>query len=309
MPLQGTFDVLDFSAVMEMLADRAMSGRLHVRSRSFAANLFFSDGLIVGADQSEHQAAALAGDVAQRVQEVCFELLDADRGGFEFHPGRPGAPGAGTVITVADAIEQARCRLAEWQELQALIPSLDVQPRLVSELDPGQVTLDREHWRVLTAVDGRRNLRSIGRALNLSDFDVCRSMRDLLSAKVIEMDSRPAGMAGMTEIEAPLATEQVTINGKRATRLRSGHAPRPARGGTADEEAGTEQTILISPNKTRHPEIRPISPATPQSDIAGAGTRANEAGATRAGSDSEAGPQPVADEADQAIDIGRAADG
>ena len=56
-----------------------MSGRLHVRGRSFAANLFFADGMIVGADQSEHQAAAIAGDVAQRAQEICFELLDADR--------------------------------------------------------------------------------------------------------------------------------------------------------------------------------------------------------------------------------------
>jgi len=74
-------------------------------------------------------------------------------------------------MSVEEALEQARRRLAEWQELQALIPSLEVQPRLVSELDPGQVTLDREQWRVLTAVDGRRNLRSIGRALNLSDFE------------------------------------------------------------------------------------------------------------------------------------------
>ena len=116
----------------------------------------------------------------QRVQEVCFELLGTDRGNFEFHPSRSTGPNAGAAIKVADALAQARQRLAEWQELQALIPSLDVQPRLVTELDPGQVTLDREQWRVLTAVDGRRNLRSIGRALNLSDFEVCRAMRELL---------------------------------------------------------------------------------------------------------------------------------
>lgn len=230
-----------------------MSGRLHVRSRSFAANLFISDGLIVGADQSEHQAAAVAGDVTQRVQEVCFELLGTDRGSFEFHPG-PVAAGATPAIRVADAIDHARRRLVEWQELQVLIPSLDVQPHLVTELDPGQVTLDREQWRVLTAVDGRRNLRSIGRALNLSDFEVCRAMRELLTAKVIELDMRPAGMAGMTEIEAPLATEHVTINGKKATRLRSERAAAGATG--ADDEGGTTQTIVISANKpkgdTRH---------------------------------------------------------
>lgn len=261
MPLQGTFDVLDFSAVMELLAERAMSGRLHVRSRSFAANLFFFDGLMVGADQSEHQAAAVAGDVHQRVQEVCFEVLGSDRGNFEFHPGRSSGPGGGTAIKVADALDQARRRLAEWQELQALIPSLDVQPRLVTELDPGQVTLDREQWRVLTAVDGRRNLRSIGRALNLSDFEVCRAMRELFNAKVIELDLRPVGMAGVTELETPLATEQITINGKKATRLRAERSGATAAPGVAEDEGGKTQTIVISPNKPKRADAKPANGA------------------------------------------------
>jgi hypothetical protein len=251
MPLQGTFDVLDFPAVLEILASHEMSGRLHVRSRSFAANIFLVDGTIVGADQSEHQAAAVAGDVTQRVQEVFFELIGADRGSFEFHPGRATAP-SGTRILVQEAIEQARQRLAEWQELQRLIPSLDVQPRLVTELDPGQVTLDREQWRALTAVDGRRNLRSIGRLLNMSDFEVCRAIRELLNAKVIELDFRPAGIAAMTEMEASLATEQVTINGKRATRLRAERAHGRTVGAAAADATG--ETIVISPSKPRRRE-------------------------------------------------------
>lgn len=250
MPLQGTFDVLDFSAVLEMLSARNMTGRLHVRSRSFTANLFFVDGQIVGADHSEHQAAATSGDVAARVQEVCFELLGTDRGNFEFHPGRTGLPPGATNMEVSETMEQARKRLAEWHELQELIPSLDVQPHLVSELDPGQVTLDRDQWRVLTAVDGRRNIRAIGRTLNLSDFEVCRAMRELLAAKVIELDIRPVGLASMTELEAPLATEQVTINGKRATRLRSDRAVTKDGVIDRDEPDDAGPTIVISPSKT-----------------------------------------------------------
>ena len=276
MPLQGTFDVLDFPAVLELLADRGMNGRLHVRNRSFAANLFFADGYIVGADQSEHQVAAVAGDVAQRVQEICFELLGTDRGTFEFHPGRPSVPG-GATMSVKEAMEQARQRLVEWQELQALVPSLDVQPRLVTELNPGQVTLDREQWRVLTAVDGRRNLRSIGRVLNLSDFEVCRAMRELLTAKVIELDLRPAGIAAITEIEAPLATEHVTINGKRATRLRAERAH--SRAGTAgDEEDGSSgHTIVISPSRAHRPET--VKPTEANVNPTEAIVKASEAGA------------------------------
>jgi Domain of unknown function (DUF4388) len=266
MPLQGTFDVLDFSAVLELLSSRNMTGRLHVRSRSFAANLFFADGQIVGADQSEHQAAAVSGDVTQRAQEICFELLGTDRGNFEFHPGKRDGPVGGTVITVPEALDEARRRLAEWQELQALIPSLDVQPRLVTELDPGQVTLDREQWRVLTAVDGRRNLRSIGRAFNMSDFDVCRAMRDLLSAKVIELDLRQTGLSSINEVESPV-TEQVTINGKRATRLRPERAQTKAGVLGSEEEPSAGQTIVISPTKTSREPLRFEEPdAGPEED-------------------------------------------
>lgn len=248
MPLQGTFDVLDFSTVLELLAFRAMTGRLHVRSRSFTANLFLVDGQIVGADQSEHQAAAITGDVAQRAQEICFELIGTDRGNFEFHLGNPNGPVGGTVISVTDALDEAQRRLAEWQELQRLIPSLDVQPRLVSELDPGEVTLDREQWRILTAVDGRRNLRSIARALAMSDFEVCRAMRNLLEARVVELDLRQAGIGSMSEVEAPV-TEQVTINGKRATRLRPDRARTRAGAGGPDDDPTLGQTIVISPTR------------------------------------------------------------
>ncbi|HET9058524.1 MAG TPA: DUF4388 domain-containing protein [Acidimicrobiales bacterium] len=256
MPLQGTFDVLDFTSVLELLASRKMTGRLHVRSRSFAANLFLADGLLIGADQSEHQAAAVTGDVPQRVQEICFELLGTDRGTFEFHPSAAGSntQAVSSAIRVDDALGHARQRLVEWQELQALIPSLDLQPRLVTELDPGEVTLDRDQWRVLTAVDGRRNLRSIGRALNLSDFEVCRAMRELLHAKVIELDARSLAVAGLQDLDPPLTTEQVTINGKKATRLRTDDAH--ARPDGAEQDDGDTHTIVISPSRQARPDVQ-----------------------------------------------------
>jgi hypothetical protein len=169
---------------------------------------------------------------------------------------------------VSDALDEARRRLAEWQELQLLIPSLDALPRLVTELDPGQVTLDREQWRVLTAVDGRRNLRSIGRAFNMSDFDVCRAMRDLLSAKVVELDMRPAGMASINEVEAPV-TEQVTINGKRATRLRPERAHTKAGVLSSEEEPSLGQTIVISPTKTARELIKQDEAAAGREEASG----------------------------------------
>lgn len=188
MPLQGTFDVLDFGEVLRLLAAHHMTGRLYVRHRSFGANLFFESGLLIGADQSEHQPAGTIGDVSGRLEEVCFEMLEADRGSFEYHPGRASSLPVTTRHTVEDVLAQARKRLDEWRELQEAIPSLDLQPKLVLEMVRPQVTLDQERWRMLTAIDGRRNLRAIGRVVNLSDFDVCRVVRTLLDDGIVELD-------------------------------------------------------------------------------------------------------------------------
>jgi hypothetical protein len=192
MPLQGTFDVLDFTEALGLIAGLGVTGRLHVRTRSYSANLFLEDGHLVGADQSEHQTAAATGDVPGRLEEICFEMLEAERGSFEFQPGKPSALPGASRHEVESVLAQARQRLDEWHRLQEAIPSLDLQPRLVLDLAQAEVTVDQERWRALTAIDGRRNLRALGRTLNLSDFDVCRVVKLLLDDGVVELEGRAA---------------------------------------------------------------------------------------------------------------------
>ena len=214
MPLQGTFDVLDFTEVLQLMSSHQLTGRLHVRSRAYGAYLFVEDGLLVGADQSEHQPAATAGDVRGRLEEVCFEMLEAERGSFEFHPGKPSSLPVGERFKADEVLAQARRRLEEWHQLQEVIPSLDLQPRMVLDLARTEVTLDRERWRMLTAVDGRRNLRAIGRVLNLSDFDVCRVMATLVADEIVALDgigSLPASSRdAMPVVPAPGADRSAT---------------------------------------------------------------------------------------------------
>ncbi len=199
MPLQGTFDVLDFSDVLHLIARHELTGRLYVRHRSFGANLFVESGLLTGADQSEHQPAAASGDVVGRIAEVCFEMLEAERGSFEFHPGKAGSLPTSSRHQVDAVLDQSRKRLEEWRDLQSVIPSLDLQPRLLLEMGRAEVTLDQERWRVLTSIDGRRNLRAIGRVVNLSDFDVCRMVRGLMDDGMVELEGLAALSASNRE--------------------------------------------------------------------------------------------------------------
>ena len=87
-------------------------------------------------------------------------------------------------------LTRARQRLEEWRTLQAAIPSLDAQPRVVNDLDAEQVTLSRERWRLLTAIDGRRSLRAIARTLGLSDYEACRLVKSLIDDGVVEVRAR-----------------------------------------------------------------------------------------------------------------------
>ncbi len=253
MPLSGTFDVLDFSDVLHLVADHELTGRLHARTRNYTTNLFWEEGRLVGADQSDHQPAAVSGDVWGRLEEICFELLGAERGSFEFHPGRP-ASTAAQRLEVDEVLERANARLQEWQELQALIPSLDLQPRLVGSLDQAEITLDRERWRMLTAVDGRRNLHAIGRTLNLSDFEVCRLCKMLVDAGVVELEGRAAAIASAAvgpDAEKPPITETVTtVSGKQAVKASAPVSAgdlgaSPARPETNTHSTKTVRTVTI----------------------------------------------------------------
>lgn len=257
MPLQGTFDILDFTEILHLLGGRGVTGRLHLRSRSITANLFFEEGSLVGADQSEHQPAAATGDVRGRLEEVCFELLDADRGSFEFQPGKPTSLPGAVRLKVDTVLSRARTRLDEWRALTERVPSLDVHPRVVTDLDTSEVTLDKERWRMLTAIDGRRNLRAIGRTLNLSDFEACRLLVDLLDAGVADIDDVAKATAanrdvvptipvpeGLVEAAAELDTEaeSVTVTGVR----RPPTSPDRPRQSDEDKRATTRPTTLGS---------------------------------------------------------------
>jgi hypothetical protein len=267
MPLQGTFDVLSFSEILRLLSRQGVTGRLHLRSRSYGANLFFEDGALVGADQSEHQAAAAAGDVRNRLEEICFEMMEADRGSFEFQPGKPTALPGAVRLKVETVLARARKRLEEWRVLLERVPSLEVQPRLVADLDAAEVTLDKQRWRLLTVVDGRRNLRTIGRTLNLSDFDVCRILVDLLDAGVVELDGAAAALAasgrdlvptiplpeGISENlveQGPAGPDD--IDDVKVAKVESGDPPGPPRaarrpGPNAPKTSGSGVTVPVIP--------------------------------------------------------------
>jgi hypothetical protein len=207
MPLQGTFDVLGFADVLHLLGRKGMTGRLHLRNRSMGANVYLDDGKLVGADLGEHSTNS-AADVHGRLEEICVELLEAERGSFEFLPDTMGMGPATVNLEVDVVLDRARKRLDEWRLIQAVIPSLDLHPQVVDSLPADEVTLSRERWRLITAMDGRRSIRAIARSVGLTEYETCRMVKSLMDEGVVELIGPQRGAAGVSREPVLIVDEE-----------------------------------------------------------------------------------------------------
>jgi hypothetical protein len=170
------------------------------------ANVYLDDGQLVGADVGEHSTNS-AADVQSRLEEICFELLEAERGSFEFTPDAVGMGPAMVNLEVDEALEAARRRLADWRNIQEVIPSLDLHPRVVDSLPADEVTLSKERWRMVTAIDGRRSIRAIARSAGFTEYDTCRMVKSLMDDGIVELVGPQLASSGAS-LEALLVVDE-----------------------------------------------------------------------------------------------------
>lgn len=226
--LLGTLDTLSLPDLFELLAVTSKTGALHVRGERGLGVVYFAGGKVCGGEAGE-QSGPVDGRQAllARLHDVCFELFRFEDGSFEFEGDRhPAWPVAGEV-EVADLVTETNRRLDEWREILTVVSSVEVRPRLVAEPPAGNVTLDRAQWRVVTGIDGRRRVSALIRVLDGSEFDVCKTLKGLVEAGLVELDAGEPQARG----DAPGEVVAEPAPRREATR-------RPARSGRASAAAG-----------------------------------------------------------------------
>ncbi len=130
--------------------------------------------------------------VRAQLEEVVFILLGWSEGYFSFEEG-PAATipreAAIRLPTESLLLEAAR-RIDEWSRIQTKIPHLGIVPRLAAPVseEPGSLVLIPFEWRVLTAIDGMRDIREIALVVGDSEFTTARTLFGLASANVIVLD-------------------------------------------------------------------------------------------------------------------------
>jgi hypothetical protein len=196
MALSGTLDTLSLPELCELLSGTGKTGALHVRAEAGQGVLWFTDGKVCAGEaggQTGPPPAGGSGDLLERLNDVCFELFRYTEGTFEFEPDRRPSWPAERSVDVSGLLSETERRMAEWREIIAVIPSIEARPRLVPEPPAGgPITLDATQWRVVTGIDGRRRVSALIRVLDGGEFTVCKVLRSLVQAGLVEIEAADA---------------------------------------------------------------------------------------------------------------------
>jgi hypothetical protein len=134
-----------------------------------------------------------------QIETVVFELFSWKEGGFSFSDGEAGDLDADAAIRVSTEsllMEGAR-RIDEWSRMADRLPDALVVPCLTQLGDGPEPAIDLRpgEWEVLTLIDGERSVREIASSLNVSEFDVAKTVYGMMSTGLVAAPARIEAMA------------------------------------------------------------------------------------------------------------------
>jgi hypothetical protein len=134
-----------------------------------------------------------------------YPLFTCSEGTFDFESNvLPSGDRITIPIDLENVIMEGSRRLQESEQLQEILPNLDVALRFAER--PGarlrDISLSVEEWRVVSFINPRNTVRQIAQHNNMSDFDIRKIVYGLLQAGLVEL-VRPEGVAVSASSGAP----------------------------------------------------------------------------------------------------------
>jgi hypothetical protein len=233
MGLTGTLDAFDVAEVLQLLASTAQTGCLRIEGERGEGRLWLRDGEVAaistdgggagpgaGAGPGGFGAGGARGAAAQTavpVDEALSDLMRYDRGVFSFGVGDVVPPEANPLARpepVDDLLGRASSLLAEWKDLEAVVPSLGYRVVLVPVLpDEGQVIVRAEQWPALVAVGAGCTVGDLAQRMRLTELNVLRLVRELIESGLVALD--PSGAPAPAAPSAPPGPSAASIPGRR----------------------------------------------------------------------------------------------
>ena len=183
MALQGTLDTFALVDVFRLLASTNKTGRLRVSGNRGNGNVWFDGGGVVLA--SAHNTHPTDPPVS-----VIFELLRQREGSFVFEADDT-TPEAGAPSDVETLIREAEHLLIEWQEIEAVVPSIDVWVSLSAELPRPEVVVDEARWKVIVATGAGATVAEVGDRLGLGEIGISKAVKEVVEIGLLTISDAP----------------------------------------------------------------------------------------------------------------------
>ncbi len=180
MALSGTLDTFALPDVMRLLASTSKTGRLRVTGQRGSGSVWLEDGAVA---MAELVADPIPGSSRA---DVMFALLRLDTGSFTFEDDVT-VETDGPPEPMETTLSTAESMLAEWREIESVVPSMDVWVALRSELDGPDVMVDADRWRGIAAIGAGCTIVAMAQKLSLHEVDVCRLVKELIELGLAEL--------------------------------------------------------------------------------------------------------------------------
>lgn len=203
MALQGTLETFALPDVLRLLASTKKTGCYRLDGDRGSGRLWVKDGQLVG---GEFSGAPQVDDVT----EVTFELLRFADGDFVFDADAE-HDDSGEALDVEATLESAEKLLEEWNEIAAVVPSLDAWVSLRADLPGDEVTIRADRWIYVVAVGGGATVGRLGTMLGQGELPICRTVKDLLELGVVELGDAPSGAPAASTPVAEAAPADTTF--------------------------------------------------------------------------------------------------
>ena len=179
MAFQGSLKELPLPDIIQLVSVSGKTGKFTLTRDADRGFIFLKNGQMVH---------ATIGDLVG--EEAIYSLAIWNHGEFQFSPGEDSDRQTITKSNTNLLMEAAR-RLDEWRVLSRKIPSVDYVPELLArENRHEQITLNPQEWMLITKIDGRRSIVEIGRALNLSSFDIAKILYGMITGELVQLKKK-----------------------------------------------------------------------------------------------------------------------
>lgn len=181
MALLGTLADFHVDDILVLLASTKKTGVLVVEGGGRSGRVWVDAGHVVGAQSgSEHDPS-----------DVVFDLLRLDQGRFSFDDG-VAPPTLGPPLEAQVVLGEARAKLAEWREIEAVVPTMSSLVALdANGGGTGDITIGADEWRTVAAVGAGGTVAEVAKRLSAGEFAACKAVKALVDAGLATVTTRP----------------------------------------------------------------------------------------------------------------------